>query len=311
MNGWSKGAIAAGLVGASFPVSDALTSYSYTAGQLIRYAIGALVLTALLRGRLMKPTLKELALLNATAAVGMVGFNLAVLAAVDHIGATNAGVIIGASPVLLALATGHRQVLPAALVVVAGAAIVNGADASVTLVGALFALAALLGEVGFTLLAAPLLPRLGPTCVAAWTAILATVQLAVLTRGEIPTPTVTHTAAILYLGLITTALAFVLWFGAVQQLGSGRAGLLVGFMPIAAVAVDAVLNGHAPSTADLAGTALVATGIALGARPGTVRAWLRARTRAASAAASAGTSSTCPAASSSPAAARPAPASRR
>ena len=57
----------------------------------------------------------------------MVGFNLAVLAAVDHIGATNAGVIIGASPVLLALATGHRQVLPAAFVVVAGAAIVNGA----------------------------------------------------------------------------------------------------------------------------------------------------------------------------------------
>src|SRR4029079_9264748 len=159
MNGWVKGAIAASVVGASFPVSDALTGYDYVAGQLIRYAIGAVVLAVLLRGRLGKPTLKELALLNATAAIGMVGFNLAVLAAVDHIGATNAGVIIGASPVILALATGHRQVLPAALVVVAGAAIVNGADSTVTALGALFALAALVGEVGFTLLAAPLLPR--------------------------------------------------------------------------------------------------------------------------------------------------------
>ncbi|RKQ93439.1 EamA-like transporter family protein [Solirubrobacter pauli] len=311
MNGWIKGAIAASVVGASFPVSGALTDYSYTAGQLIRYALGALILIALLKGRLGRPTLKELALLNATAAVGMVGFNLAVLAAVDHIGATNAGVIIGASPVVLALATGHRQVLPAALVVVAGAAIVNGADSGVTLLGTLLAIGALVGEVGFTLLAAPLLPRLGPMRVAAWAAILATVQLAVLSRGEIPTPTLTHTAAILYLAVITTALAFVLWFSAVQSLGSGRAGLLVGFMPIAAVAADAALNGRAPSAADLAGTALVAIGIALGARPETAKALLRGGTRAASAAASAGTSSTCPAASSSPAGAPPAPASRR
>jgi len=312
MNGWIKGAIAASVVGASFPVSGALTDYSYTAGQFIRYAIGALILVVICKGRVGKPTLKELALLNATAAVGMVGFNLAVLAAVDHIGATNAGVIIGASPVFLALATGHRQVLPAALVVVAGAAIVNGADSTVTVLGALLAIAALVGEVGFTLLAAPLLPRLGPTRVAAWTAILATAQLGLLTGGDLPTPTGTHVAAILYLAVITTAFAFVLWFSAVQQLGSGRAGLLVGFMPIAAVATDALLNGRAPSTADLAGTALVALGIAIGASPERARAVvLRGGTRAASAAASAGTSSTCPAASSSPAGAPPAPASRR
>jgi drug/metabolite transporter (DMT)-like permease len=284
MNGWVKGAIAASVVGASFPVSDALTSYSYTAGQLIRYAIGALVLTAILKGRLLKPTLKEFALLNATAAVGMVGFNLAVLAAVDHIGATNAGVIIGASPVILALATGHRQVVPAALVVVAGAAIVNGADSTVTLLGATFALAALIGEVGFTLLAAPLLPRLGPTRVAAWTAILATAQLAILSRGDIPTPSMTHVAAILYLGLVTTALAFVLWFSAVKELGSGRAGLLVGFMPIAAVTVDIGLNGAGVTPSALAGTALVAIGIVLGASSERARALLRTRTRAARAA---------------------------
>ena len=58
-----------------------------------------------------------------------------------------------------------------------------------------------------------------------------------------------------------------MWFGAVQRLGADRAGLLVGLMPVAAVAVDAALNGNAPSTADLAGTALVAAGVALGARP--------------------------------------------
>jgi drug/metabolite transporter (DMT)-like permease len=199
----------------------------------------------------------------------------------------------------------------AALVVAAGAAIVNGTDDRLTLIGLALAIGALLGEVGFTLLAAPLLPRLGPMRVAAWAAWLATAQLAVLSAGTIPTPSTTEIAAIAYLAVITTALAFVLWFGAVQKLGADRAGLLVGLMPIAAVTVDAVLNSHAPSTADLAGTALVATGVALGARPPRARVRPRGGSQAASSASTAGTSSTCPAASSSPAAALPARSSRR
>jgi drug/metabolite transporter (DMT)-like permease len=303
MRAWIGGATAAAVVGASFPVSEALIDYPYATSQMIRYAGGALILTALLKGRLGRPTLKELGLLALVAAIGMAGFNLAVLGAVDHIGATNTGVIVGAAPVLLALTSRTRRILIAAAVVVAGAALVNGADSTLSAAGLIIALAALGCEVGFTLLAAPLLPRLGPMRVAAWAAILATLELAVVTRGEIPTPTTTEAGAIAYLAVITTALAFVLWFGAVQRLGSAKAGLLVGFMPIAAVAADAVLNGRTPSTADLAGTALVAAGIVYGAMPQTARARLRGGTRAAGAATSAGTSPTRRAASSSPAAA--------
>ena len=105
MNGWVRGATATIVVGASFPVSQALTDYPYAAGQSIRYALGALILTALLRGRLGTPTRRELALLFGVAAVGMTGFNLAILGAVARIGATNVGVIVGASPMLLALGT--------------------------------------------------------------------------------------------------------------------------------------------------------------------------------------------------------------
>ena len=313
---WIGGATAASVVGASFPVSEALVDYPFATGQMIRYAAGALILTAVLKGRLGRPTPKELGLLALVAAVGMAGFNLAVLGAVKEIGATNTGVLIGASPVILALTsrTRDRRLITAAAIVVAGAAIVNGADARISAVGTLIAVAGLGCEVGFTLLAAPLLPRLGPTRVAAWSAILATIQLAILTRGDVPTPTHQEAAAIAYLAIITTALAFVLWFSAVQQLGAARAGLLVGLMPIAAVAIDAALNGRTPSTADLAGTALVAAGVAFGAMPARARArrWtLRGGTPAASAASTAGTSSTCPAASSSPAVALPGRSSRR
>jgi drug/metabolite transporter (DMT)-like permease len=271
---WIGGATAAGVVGASFGVSESLIDYPYASGQMIRYGAGALILTALLKGRLGKPTLKELGLLALVAAIGMAGFNLAVLGAVEHMGATNTGVIIGASPVLLALAgtSRDRRVITAAAIVVAGAALVNGADSRISASGLTIALAGLGCEVGFTLLAAPLLPRLGPMRVAAWSAILATLELAILTGGDVPTPTTHEAAAIAYLAVITTALAFVLWFGAVQQLGAAKAGLLVGFMPIAAVTVDAALNGRTPSTADLAGTALVAAGIVYGAMPATLRA---------------------------------------
>ena len=175
ISGWIGGGLAASLVGASFPVSEALVDYPYSAGQAIRYLGGAAILTVLLKGRLGRPTLKEFALLFGVAAVGMVLFNLAVLGTVDRIGATNAGVVIGASPVVLALIvpliarrTPNRRFVTAALIVVAGAALVNGTDDRINAIGLALAFTALAGEVGFTLLAALLLPRLGPMRVAAW-----------------------------------------------------------------------------------------------------------------------------------------------
>jgi len=57
---WIGGATAASVVGASFPVSEALVDYPLATGQMIRYAAGALILAALLKGRLGRPTLKEL-----------------------------------------------------------------------------------------------------------------------------------------------------------------------------------------------------------------------------------------------------------
>src|SRR3954452_12534612 len=125
MPGWLRGAAATIIVGASFPISQALVDYPYATAQMIRYGVGALSLIALLKGRLGRPTAREFGLLALVAAVGMVGFNLAVLGAVGRVGATNVGVIVGPTPVLLALASRSRN-LAAAVVVVAGAAIVNG-----------------------------------------------------------------------------------------------------------------------------------------------------------------------------------------
>ena len=61
----------------------------------------------------------------------------------------------------------------------------------------------------------PLLPRLGPMRVAAWAAGSPPPNCRPQ-RRDFPTPTPDEAAAIAYLAVITTALAFVLWFGAVS-----------------------------------------------------------------------------------------------
>ena len=103
INGWIGGAAASSLVGASFPVSEALIDYPYAAGQCVRYLAGAIILTVLLNGRLGRPTPKELGLLALVAAVGMVGFNLAVLAAERTAEPAVPGVLVGCAPVVVAV----------------------------------------------------------------------------------------------------------------------------------------------------------------------------------------------------------------
>lgn len=266
--GWIEGAIATSVVGASFPVSHALTDAPFAFGQAVRYLLGAAILAVLLRGRLVRPTLRELAVLAAIAAVGMVGFNLLLLAAVERIGGANTSVVVGLSPLLLALTAATPRLLASAAVVVAGAALATGTSGEASAIGLALAAGVLLCEVGFTLLAAPLLGRLGPMSLSTWACLLACLQLTVLGAvTETPAlPTLREAAALLYLAVATTALAFVLWFGAVQRLGSGRAGLLVGLMPVAALVVEAALEQALPTAPQAVGVMLVGAGVAYGAR---------------------------------------------
>jgi drug/metabolite transporter (DMT)-like permease len=73
-----------------------------------------------------------------------------------------------------------------------------------------------------------------------------------------------HLLAVGYLAVVVTAVAFVLWYGAVAALGPGRAGLLTGVVPVAAAGLGAVLGGPVPGPLVWAGIGLVAVGLALG-----------------------------------------------
>jgi drug/metabolite transporter (DMT)-like permease len=218
---------------------------------------------------------REWALLFLLALAGQTLFNQLLMGALRRADPATVGSILGCAPLALAVAgpmlagrrPGRRTVGASALVV-AGAVLVEGFG-SATPAGLALALGVLGCELAFSLLAVPLLPRLGALRVAAYSTLFAVPQSLAAGylrdgTGMLRTPTAGEAAGLVYLGLIATVAAFLLWYGALARLGADRAGLFCGLVPVAS-ALSAVVLGtgtvHAPQ---MAGSVLVGIGVAAG-----------------------------------------------
>lgn len=267
------------VVGASFVASAALADYPLLGGQAVRYAVGALVLVGVLAWRRVpwvRPTARQTGRLVALSATGLVAFSVLVVRGADRADPSLVGAVVGATPVVLAVAAALRERRVdartglAALAVTGGVVLVEGPGA-VDLVGLGLALGALACEVCFSLLALPLLSTLGPLRVSAWACGLAVPQLALggllLPGPFLAVPTATETAALAYLAVVVTAVAFLLWYSGLARLGAARAGLFAGLMPVAALAASVALGVESATWHAVAGVLAVGAGLALGLAP--------------------------------------------
>lgn len=263
------------IVGSSLAGSAALVDYPIYGGQAGRYAVAALLLFAVLARRripLLLPTGRQWWQLIGVAATGLALFNVCVIQGDARLSPSLVGAVIGTAPIVLALAggaarRGNRRLLVAASVVVAGVVLVQGLG-PVNAPGLLFALGALGGEVGFSLLAVPLLPTLGPLRVSAYVCALAVPMMllvGLLMPGPLfAVPTGTELAMFGYLAVMVTAVAFLLWYSGLSRIGPARAGLFCAIMPIAA-AVTSVALGFEPLRLHvLAGALTVGLGLLIG-----------------------------------------------
>jgi drug/metabolite transporter (DMT)-like permease len=185
------------------------------------------------------------------------------------------GVAVASVPIALAvvgpLMTGRRpepRVLLAAAVVTVGAGLVQGLGRS-DAIGLGWALVVLCCEAAFTLLAVPVLTRHGAWGVSVHTTWLAAVVLGVFglaTEGPTALGDLDgdELAAVGYLAVGMTAVAFVLWYSAVGRLGTARAGLLTGVAPVAAAGVGVAMGAPAPQPLVWLGIAVVSVGLSLG-----------------------------------------------
>jgi drug/metabolite transporter (DMT)-like permease len=266
------------VVGSSVAASSLITEYPILGGQAARYALGAAVLAALGRGRLPLPRPAQLAGLLALAATGLAGFNIFLIAALWQADAGSVGVIVGCVPLALALLgpalegrAPSGRVVAAALVVSAGAALVQWSGGAMSPVALGLSLGALACEAAFSLLAVPLLATLGPVGVSTYACVAAAAMLLAGAVGldgatAVRLPTVQEAAAFGYLAVVVTAGGFVLWYSGVRRLGVERAGLFAGLVPVAALVTSAAVGAAALTVPRLVGAVAVGAGVTLGIR---------------------------------------------
>ncbi|MEV0588872.1 DMT family transporter [Nonomuraea sp. NPDC050310] len=261
------------LVGTLAGASGLIADYPIYGGQAVRYLIAALiwvVVIRVMRVRLVRLTAKEWLLLAGLTLLGLVVFNVAVIESTRASGPALAGVVLGTVPLALALVSGRPapRLLAGAVVVVGGATLATGLGSG-NLPGLLWALVALVGEVSFSLLAIPLLPKLGAVRVSAYSTGLAVPMLfavGLVSEGtamlRVPTPA--EALGYLYLASVVTVVAFFLWYSSLPKLGPGLAGLFAGLIPVGAIGTGLLLGIAVPTVPDLLGAGLVIVGIVIG-----------------------------------------------
>ncbi|ADD40793.1 protein of unknown function DUF6 transmembrane [Stackebrandtia nassauensis DSM 44728] len=269
------------LVGSLVAVNASINDYPIYTAHAIRYALAAVALCAILAVRKPEPVRlnrREVVLLLALAIGGLAVFNVAIAEATHFASSALVGTIVGSGPIVMAIlgplvARSGRpsgQVLVAAVAVTVGTAVATGLGGGDPL-GALLAAVALAGEVSFSLLAVPLLPKLGALRVSAYTAVISVPLLLAagwLIDGPamLRVPDLGELSAIVYLGLVVTTAGFLLWYDSLPRLGPDRAGLFAGIMPIGAITTMMLLGQGLPSPAEALGAALVVGGILYGVR---------------------------------------------
>jgi drug/metabolite transporter (DMT)-like permease len=273
------------LVGGSVAASSMLAGYPVLGGQAVRYLAAGLLLAAwarLTHQPLPRPAGRDWAWLAALAIVGLAGCSVLMIQATRVADPASVGVFIGAAPLVIIIAAAitarrrpTRRVLLAAAIVTAGsaAAQLGGATGpAFSPVGLLWSTGALVGVVGTSLLAAPILPRLGALAVTVYACALAGLLLlaaAVIARTaggppilRVPSPA--QLAALAYLTIAVTALVFLAWYGALQRLGVDRTGLFNGLVPVTSLAAVALTGTGTITPFGLLGALAVLVGVILG-----------------------------------------------
>lgn len=276
--------LAMAIVGSSVAVSGTLTRYPVYLGQAGRYAVATGLLALLLRREAtVPPRLRpaEVTRLLALSLTGLVTFNAFLIVGSRHADPSTLGVVVGATPLVLAVLgpllerrRPRARVVGAAGIVVLGVALVEGFGRT-TMFGTLCALGALAGEVLFSLLAASLLPRLGPLRLSTWVCAAAVpilVATSLVTGEDERLPGARELLGLGWMALMVTVVAFLSWYSALGRLGIERIAAFTGLIPVSALVCAVAIGSGRLTAVGVAGAAMVTTGVVLGVRTGRPRA---------------------------------------
>jgi O-acetylserine/cysteine efflux transporter len=213
--------------------------------------------------------------------LGITGYQIVFIQAIAHMNASTASVVMGTSPIfiaLLATAIGKERISPAGWLGIgisfAGfLLVVSGENGGLVLTwkamgGAVFILLANACWAGYTVFSKPILERNSPFRLAAVGTIAGTLvylpfaakDLAAVEWGRIPWQ---GWGAILYSGLVAIFLCFVLWYQSVQKVGSAKTGVYGNLTPVLAIFFAGLVLGERLTGLQAAGAAITLAGVYL------------------------------------------------
>jgi drug/metabolite transporter (DMT)-like permease len=211
------------------------------------------------------------------ALTSVVIYHMALNAAEKTVNASLAGLLISLAPlttVLLSAAVLHEKIRPrlwvALVLAIAGSVAISSPDLSLngaTFAGPLLVVVAALAGATFTVASKPLVGKYGPFPVAAWAAFLGTAILLPLV-----TPSMVQEAAglslagwasVLYLAILSTVLANLIFYTLVSRQEVSRLGIQLYLVPVVSAVGGVLILGEGLGLATLVGGGLLLFAIGL------------------------------------------------
>ena len=205
-------------------------------------------------------------------------YQLLFLSGVARTSVANASLIFGCTPVavaVLASLVGHdRLTAPrwiGAALSFAGIYALVGLRASVsrtTLLGDAMVFGAMLCWSVYSVVAQPLLKKHSPLVVTGWAMVVGTTMYLAVVAGPVLRTNWSAISSVSWMlmtasSLLALAFSYIVWYTAVQRIGSTRTAVYSNLTPLVAMIVGRLWLGEAISRAQILGAALILTGIAV------------------------------------------------
>jgi drug/metabolite transporter (DMT)-like permease len=205
-------------------------------------------------------------------------YQLCFLAGVARTSVANSSLIFGCTPVAVAILSalaGHDRLtktrIAGAILSLAGIYAIVGPRAAIsaaTLVGDALVLGGMLCWATYSVAAQPLLARHSPLVVTGWSMAIGTALYLVGAAAPMLATDWARISGFSWVlmaasSLLALALAYMIWYTAVQRIGSARTSMYSNLTPVIAMTVAALWLGESVSVAQALGAGLILTGIAV------------------------------------------------
>ncbi|HEV2130176.1 MAG TPA: DMT family transporter [Longimicrobiaceae bacterium] len=263
-------------------VKRALDVFNPLAFNALRYVLASLFVLAVLRlrGPIRWPTRHDFPRFLLVGILGNVLYQLAFIYGINYTRAGNASVMMALTPLVVALLSwrvGHEQPGPltwfGGACSLMGVALVSGASLRVegtatTLLGDLILVGAVVLWALYTVAARGLILRYGSVMTTAWTmwlggAVLVLVGIPSMVTQEWSAVHGVAWGGLAYSAFLSIGLSYLIWYRAVERIGSTRTSIYSNLTPAVALIVAAVWLGERLTLFSILGALLTIGGVML------------------------------------------------